>query len=69
MTTWVLVAMLYAGDGSRHYSEGDQLYPTSDLCIPVAEAVSRKLMEAHAGWAMCLGKQEADKLIAGQQAK
>lgn len=63
MTAWVLVAMLYAADGTKHYSMGDKTYATSDLCFPIAEAASRQLMQARVGWASCYPKDIAEKMV------
>lgn len=67
MTTWVFMAMLYAGD-HPHWAKGDP-YNTSDQCFAIAQAATRKLMEQRLGWATCLPPDIAEGLIAKQRQK
>lgn len=66
MTLWVVVFVLYAADGSRHYEIGETPYPTSSHCFEVGDAASRHLLEARRGWAMCLPKDIAERIKARQ---
>ncbi len=61
MTAWVFVALLYAADGTKHYSLGDR-WPRSDQCFAIADAATKQLMAARAGWATCMPEDVAQKL-------
>lgn len=65
-TVWLIVFVLNAADGSRHYELGDTPYPTSSHCFEVSEAASRQLQESGRGWAMCLPKDVAERVKARQ---
>lgn len=57
MTTWVLVGMLFAADGSKHYQQIGEPYTGPDAtmnCFDTARAVSQQWAEQHRGWALCL---------------
>jgi hypothetical protein len=62
MTVWLLVAMLYAADGSKTKYQPTVEFPDSTSCFTAAHQITREWLANRKGWAMCIPKDHVGKL-------